>query len=44
MQAAHGTPVEFERALWAAWNQNFCTTQELQEALTNYCSLYEAAE
>ena len=44
LREAHGTPRDFELALWAAWNQNFVSLQELQDADAKYRAEFEAAE
>jgi hypothetical protein len=33
---AHGTPDQFERAVWAAWAQLFLTTSEAERAISDY--------
>lgn len=35
-RALHGTPLQFERAVWLCWSDGFCTTQEAKAAIARY--------
>ena len=43
LTAKHGTPKEFERAVWAAWAQLFVTTAEAEKAIVKYRDEWLAA-
>jgi hypothetical protein len=36
LRKKHGTPAEFEKALWAAWADLFITMEEAMEARAKY--------
>lgn len=42
LAAAHGTPAEFERAVWNAWDM--LTPHEQRAAIEAYRARWEAAE
>lgn len=37
---AHGTPLQFERAVWLAWGQLACTTEEAEAAIARYKAVW----
>lgn len=41
---AHGTPQQFEAAVWAAWAQLFVTTEEAVEGIEKYKAEWLAAK
>lgn len=41
MRALHGKPMDFERAVWRAWSDGFCTTQEAEAAIRRYQGMWE---
>ena len=43
LREAHGTPEEFERAVWAASNDLFVTDDEARAAILKYRAEYAAA-
>jgi hypothetical protein len=44
LREKHGTPEEFERAVWEAHSQLFVTTDEAVKAIGKYREEYAAAE
>jgi len=43
LRASHGTPEEFERAVWEAYSNLFCTRDEALAAIGRYREDYAAA-
>lgn len=43
MAMDHGTPAEFESAVWSAWSQLFIEIDEARAAIAKYGEEWEAA-